>query len=204
MELFKEYNVPSIKSQTCRDFTWLVYIDELTPSEHIQMIDKACECCKDVYEIVVGEWGNKSVTIDWLKLDGVPDWLITTRFDNDDCMKSTLVETVQNFFNEHQRNEVINFRVNYKIDHRNGFGRRWEAAAPNSFISLIEPIADINKIKLVNSDSHSNAKALAKVFNVETTPMFGMVVHGMNKVNKMNRVKGDPVTIENIKKEFWG
>jgi len=204
MDLFKEYTVPSIKSQTCRDFTWLVYIDEHTPDDHRQMIEDACKPCFDIYEIVIGEWGTKSIVIDWLQKNGVPEWLITTRFDNDDCMKSTLVETIQNYFNEHQRAEVINFRVNYKIDHINGFGKIWEAAAPNSFISLIEPVTDINKIKLVNSDSHSNAKALAKVFNVETAPMFGMVVHSMNKCNKMVRVKRDPVTIENIKKEFWG
>ena len=205
IDFFKEYTVPSIESQTCRDFKWLVYVDDQTPTDHMEMIIEACSPCSDVYEIIIGEWGTKSIMIDWLMANGgLPDWLITTRFDNDDCMKSTLVETVQNYFNEHQRNEVINFRANYKIDHIKGFGRIWRANAPNSFISLIEPATDVNKIKIVNSIDHGRAKTLAEVFTVDTTPMFGMVVHGRNMANKMNNVIGNPVTIEDIKKEFWG
>ena len=63
-----------------------------------------------------------------------------------------------------------------------------------------------NKLKCVNyTPAHSSMENVSQVFNIENKlPVFGMVVHEMNKSNEMNRTNNDLYTLDDVKKEFWG
>jgi DNA gyrase/topoisomerase IV subunit A len=79
--LFFEYTVPSMARQTCKDFEWVLQIDERTPSEIQQMIGK-------YGTLTTLEWSE------WVKSVEC-DKLITTRLDNDDYVERNFIEVIQ-------------------------------------------------------------------------------------------------------------
>ena len=81
MWLFMEFTVPSMARQTCKDFEWVLQIDERTPMEIQQMIGKY----GTLTSLHWAEW-VKSVKC---------DKLITTRLDNDDYVERNFIEVIQ-------------------------------------------------------------------------------------------------------------
>lgn len=84
INLFDKYTLPSIMKQTCKDFTWLLSFSQKTPQNVINKY-KNLRNIRVIYEYPV----------DYLRKTYKKDWLLTTRFDNDDILLPGFVEKVQ-------------------------------------------------------------------------------------------------------------
>ncbi len=51
--LFEKYCLPSIKSQTCQDFEWIVLFDSKTPDSFKERIDRYQKECQQLIPIFV-------------------------------------------------------------------------------------------------------------------------------------------------------
>lgn len=102
VELFREFCLPSIKNQTCKVFTWLIYFDADTPQEFNVFLNELNSfpfikiCYSKGYEDF-----NLRYTEEVKKRVGESvKWIITTRMDNDDCLHKDAIKTIQNNFVE--------------------------------------------------------------------------------------------------------
>ena len=168
--LFDNITLPSIQAQTCQDFTWVLAFDELTPISVISEFD-CLERVKIIYE-------QPHI---WLRKQKIEtDWLITSRFDNDDYYLPEFVETIQGEFSE--RLEIIDIKyMQKKINNDRLFDtRRRRCNSP--FISLVEPWMEVktamDKKHTVMPDSYPSRK-IDKVLAY-------MIIHEMNVINKID------------------
>lgn len=127
VELFERYCLPSVMKQTCQDFTWVIAFDPKTESRYIEQYDyfPFVQVCFEQPHL-------------WLKRrPSEADWLITSRFDNDDQYRPEFVKRVQQAF-DHET-EVID--IDYDVmDSHSGKRYRSMRIRPNSpFLSLVEP-----------------------------------------------------------------
>ncbi len=104
MWLFETYCLPSVLGQTCRDFLWILLVDEDTPVVYREKIKKYRALCPQIRIVAVKEefafrFANvfRQVVQADLKNNGWSggDLCLTTYLDNDDCIAKTFVETVQ-------------------------------------------------------------------------------------------------------------
>jgi len=89
LRLFTALTLPSMRSQTCQNFTWLVLLDRHTPERDIRTLESVGYPNMQLVYPVPGR--SK-----WLQ--GIPPGdcdLITTRIDNDDAFRRDMVQTVQ-------------------------------------------------------------------------------------------------------------
>ena len=84
INLFERYCLPSIMAQTCQDFTWVLAFSNKTPAD----ITRRYRNLKNIQ--VIFEYPAT-----WLRNNYEGEWLLTTRFDNDDILLPDFVEKVQ-------------------------------------------------------------------------------------------------------------
>ncbi len=119
LELFDKYCVPSVMSQSNKNFTWLVVFDPKTPSKFRERIERyrddgvlvplyAKSRCRDEARVVASVFSGKLLRFlhfeaalpaaqDYVtrRLDKWTEYIITTRLDNDDAIHSDFVRRVQ-------------------------------------------------------------------------------------------------------------
>jgi hypothetical protein len=169
IRLFNQYCLPSIKSQTCQDFTWILAFDGLTKLSifnEIELPDNAITCVTQPH-LYLRECVKEA------------DWIITSRFDNDDYYEPDFVEVVQKSFRFER--EVID--IDYKVvDEKTGkfyTSNRWRANSP--FLSLCEPWENI-----VTAMGHPHSE-MPNYYPAEKLPGCHavQVIHGGNVCNKI-------------------
>jgi hypothetical protein len=98
--LFERYCFPSVMSQTCRNFRWILFLDRDTP---LAIKHKMVVCCAKsdrltpVY-LSYEDGVNFDARLWSFVQDHVVDdkrYLLTTRLDNDDALARHFVETIQ-------------------------------------------------------------------------------------------------------------
>ena len=127
IKLFNEYCAPSVKSQTCQDFTWIIAFDPETPGKlmnRIEFVENTFITMTQPH-LFLREQKPES------------DWLITSRFDNDDIYKPEFVESIQNEFRE--RREIID--IDYLGWHKEAdrYYSSGRVRANSPFLSVCEP-----------------------------------------------------------------
>jgi len=126
MELFQMYCLPSIKAQTCQEFTWLLACDPATPKKYLKYL----EPFQIIYE---------QPHLYLRKLKPQSDWIITSRLDNDDMLLPDYVSRIQAQFDKTIKLVDVQYQALSK-----GQLYTSERTRPNSpFISLIEPWGEI-------------------------------------------------------------
>jgi hypothetical protein len=144
IEIFRAFCLPSIKNQNNKNFLWLIYFDKETPTEFYDLI----EYLKDIPFILPyftsGFAGfNYQYLIDIKNLVGDANWVITSRFDNDDCLDKNAIEIIQRNFRESDE-FLISLASGYTLDIKdNSLSHYYYSMSP--FISLIE---NVNKLTL--------------------------------------------------------
>ena len=178
-ELFDAFCYPSVRGQTADNFVWIVFFDDQTPEEFRQRIERYAQW--PVFRPVFLPWPPESVNaIVQEHLDDEPQYLITTRLDNDDAICKDFLERVQQQFDQ-QRRQAINFESGYIWKD----GRIYLCRDRSSpFASLIERY---DEFRTVWCRPHLFLNDVAPVRQITGEPAWIQVVH---RDNVHNRVRG--------------
>jgi len=204
LKLFEEYCLPSVINQTTHSFKWLLYFDKSSPSHIIEQIKKITTPY-DFIHIMYAEGYEDFINqylID-LKELAISDWIIQTRFDNDDILHESALETIQSLLN-FQHNSFINLSSGYTFEKSTKYlSHYYYSMGP--FLTLIEnKHQNLKGIYLVNHWQWPGMKLqlFKEIFKRLTLindnisfyvkkPMWIQFIHEKNMHNSANR--GIPV-----------
>lgn len=179
-QLFEKFCLPSIKSQTCENFTWCVLFSKKTPDWARKRIAENQESFPfhAYFTEMFGPngWGEIATSF----LDTQPTLLITTNLDSDDALSNDFVERIQFIVRSHDFNE------RYAINFLNGYVRSdkyiFEHAHPtNAFSTLVE--FSENSLTTTCGIIHMDIKRYVNVIQELGPAAWMQVVHGNNVSN---------------------
>jgi len=180
--LFERYCLPSILAQTEQNFSWIVYFDSATPEPYAERARALASRRPGIFPIFC-ETLPMSLEREIVRkvVSEQPQWLLTTRLDNDDGLHADFVATVQRAqrFGEA---EVLNCPIGVILRGDRAYRRR---DMSNAFISLSEPFADFQTVFSIIR--HLNARDFYPVRQMARSPMWLQVIHANNI---SNRVRG--------------
>jgi len=174
-KLFDRFTFPSVKAQLNQDFKWLVFFDAGTDKSWIEPYLE--------YENFIPVFVETS--LDRRRafeehLDGIPEFLIMTRLDNDDAIREDFIARVQGEFRR-QETEFINLARGYVWnDVRQDLYAAQVSASP--FISMIQKYKGWRSIYGVQ---HKQACTWGHVKEIAEDPAWLIVVHGRNRLNRV-------------------
>lgn len=162
LQLFETYTLPSVKGQTCQDFTWVLLVDRDTPVDYRERMKAYREQCPQMVFIAVGkryaaEFARifEEVVNEQLKEKDAHagDLCLTTYLDNDDCLHKDYIQSVHSLLNSPQstppiakdndRGAFITFDYGLQYYTELGIATRIKYSN-NHFITLAEPLIPSN------------------------------------------------------------
>lgn len=197
--LFETYCLPSVKAQTCKNFTWLCLFDDQTPSEYRMMIDTFVKDCPQMMPIYYSEAETaelfRSLRNTIMGLAGPDvDYIVTTNLDNDDSLSIRMVDILQSKLDLGSDKEVYSFVYGYQYFVNMNFVLKMKYPN-NHFLTLVE--RNDGNIETIISFRHARVgKHLNISYIDDAKGMWLEIVHGGNLSNNLNinsHVKNVPV-----------
>lgn len=203
-ELLRRYVVPSLRNQTCQDFTWVLTGPagtetlDLTGIDHL-VLDLPAPDDFDRTTYLMQELVSKLAA----DLDkGTP--VVSTRLDNDDMLLPTYVEDVQARVADLGRVPLLLDAPGFRVDLR--FGKVYRDTfyaprnVPSPFISLLErKVARRCRVASAFYDQHSYMRHHFP-FEHLSRPGWVQLIHGSNKVmsrpEEQVAARGDLLPVE--------
>lgn len=177
LDLFEGYCLPSVKAQTDRDFTWLVFLDHLSPAWFRGCIE---ELARDAFVPVYVEGAFTAETVSSaIRERSEAPYVLTTRLDNDDAIARDFIGAIQQCF-DGQDFEFINLVNGAQYAAGKAYLRPY---TKNPFLTLIEKAVEAPP-STVFVEHHYRVDERGPVRNVRTShPMWLQVIHGGNVLN---------------------
>lgn len=189
-DLFQRFCFPSVRGQSCQDFTWLVLFDEQTPKLY-QRVIAAYAAYANFLPLFCGPHDTvlPQAVAKMRELAPEAEWLLTTRLDNDDALAKDFVRCLHEVARSADavRPEpggpvYINFPMGLQY-HEN---RVYDFAdLTNAFVSLLEPAESAQTVFWVD---HPAIYDKAPVIQAKAKPMWLQNVHGTNVYNYLRGV----------------
>jgi len=189
-ELFEKFCYPSIYGQSNQNFKWVVYFDSQTPQFFKDKISEyaAWKNFVPVYlDDALTEELNKRAILK--SLSECPEYLITTRLDNDDALCKSYTDMVQKNFAS-QNLEFISF-VNGHVLHVDGRLYSFNYLN-NPFVSLIEKINSPNTSgfrTVLCGVPHTELSEVGSMKKVKSDVSWLQVIHSSNVSNRVRGVR---------------
>lgn len=181
--IFEKYTIPSIESQTNKNFTWIVLFSEDTPESYKERIRDIKEKLKNFCPIMVdsSEVINSKLARKFkFERTGI---LVTSRLDNDDALSVDYVEAIQNNILNNGKTELLIFPDGIQYDMNRRIMTRYNFKN-NHFSTLVcdEP----DKFRTILGYNHMDIVNYFEVrFLFREEPMWLEIVHGGNIINRM-------------------
>lgn len=191
IRLFEAYTYPSLKAQTNRDFTWLIFLDVDTSSvykDFFQKLHFEFPNCIPVY-ISPTSWEELYLVVDPILrgyIDIKDEYIITTNIDNDDSFHEDMIANIQSAFLEHKIESLYRFVYGYQYFENKRLLMKMRYPH-NHFLTLVSKTSS-DPIKPVTHYNHAGAHRVLPFVDIKTYPMWMEIVHGTN-VNNSLRVK---------------
>ena len=200
-DIFQRFCFPSVRAQTCQDFTWLVLFDEQTPDRFRRIID-AYGAQPNFVPLFCGSYDTVLPTAKTKMRELAPDapWLLTTRLDNDDGLARNFVRCLRGVADGLAPEQLAPSDTLF-INFPNGLQYHEGAVydfsdATNAFVSLMERPEDPHTVFWVD---HPSIEGVAPVIQAETRPLWLQHVHG---TNVYNHVRGQLTQDRNPLRDF--
>lgn len=186
-DLFERYCLPSILAQSEQRFSWIIFFDSATPEPFAERARALAALRPGIFPVFCDRLPLPVVkqTIRDI-LPEPPEWLLTTRFDNDDGLHVDFVASLQ-ASQRFTRTEFLNCPAGIILQGERAYLQRHPS---NAFISLSEPFSDFGTIFSINR--HVYASDTHPVRQVDPSPKWLQVVHDSNI---SNRVRGWRVSL---------
>jgi len=178
LELFGKYTVPAVESQSCQEFTWLVFIHKDTKDEWKEKfrnkVDNLIEVTKD-----------KDIKH---HIDRCDQDIITTNLDSDDSISIDYLSEIQSFYYKNKKDLKIPSVISYYSGFLLSETRQLIAIQVhiyNPFISLVESGKDIKTVSFYKHNSIENC--IPALYKVSDKGMWMSVCHDKNIVNRLRK-----------------
>lgn len=184
--LFERYCLPSIITQTCQEFEWIVLFDSTTPKRYKNRIIDIQKRCPQLIPVFINpESGKYFVQIfrDEVVKRQKGNRTLTTYLDNDDALNLRFVEDIQRRVAALPNGTFVNYidgyqyYTDYKYMMRIHYPR-------NHFMSVVEK-ADNAVRTIYGYGSHYYIEKIegVRIENVKNQPMWCEVIHEKNMGN---------------------
>ncbi|WP_299368588.1 glycosyltransferase [Winogradskyella sp.] len=179
-DLFLNFCVPSVMSQTNTNFEWLVFFDTSTKDEFRTVIKNVEQELTNFKPFFVDGMDAFLPSIKSYINSCSEDYIITSRLDNDDCLGQHYINSVQKKFNG-QDFMAIDYIKGYTLQILPEVKLGFKLHQYNPFTSLIE----INKDpKTIWSIPHNHWKYESNILQIKDESIWTSIIHEENKVNK--------------------
>jgi hypothetical protein len=178
--LFEQYCLPSVAGQEHAEFQWLVFFDDASPAWFKERIASFEPLVKAVY--IEGPATDEVIARRVMETGLVSaPYLITTRLDNDDAISRDHLASVQNAFQQQDR-EFITFPFGLQSFHGHLYNVYWPS---NPFLSLVEKVNDGAKVTTVLCVAHDHVSGANKLRKLLRTSQWLQVLHDSNLANTL-------------------
>ena len=185
-KLFKRWTLPSVQSQSCKQFRWLCFFDEETPQEYLQ------EAESWNMEIILVPYTIQSYSGAIIYAPAIADrvtseWVATTRLDNDDMIAWDFVERVQQ--NLRETEEWLTFPTGAAGTTDMSYGAR--QVVNNTFLTRVASVVETTTkcVPTVYEISHVKvATSLVPVREIASPVLWCVVVHTRNMNNNIRLI----------------
>lgn len=192
-ELFETYCLPSMAAQQVKDFEWLIYFDEQTPTLFRERI-LAAQAFVPFHAVFVGSFHASLAAQDVAaRLDDTVSRVLTTRLDNDDAVSNDFLARIRDAASKLPNGTMLNFREGVALRKGRLYSARDES---NPFTSLIEQAVGAQTIWAA---PHTELVTRFPTHQIVTDPCWLQVVHDENVAN---RIKGKRLADEGVLKRF--
>lgn len=206
--LFEKYCLPSIKSQTCQDFEWIVLFDSSTPDvfkDKIKYYQKECLQFIPVFvEPMKGRYFAEIFRMEVVKRLYAKR-VLTTYLDNDDALNVRFVEDLQNRATVNSDGVFFYYDEGYQYYTEGQYVMRIHYPR-NHFVSVVEE-GNSSRVKGIygyGSHFYINKIEGVKIEHVKSLPMWCEVVHERNIVNDAYFLKARMMRDEFLLKASFG
>jgi len=179
-ELFENYCFPSVMNQSNTNFEWWVFFDFETPKPFLDRINLLKKKFDKFIPIFIDGMDSFLPTIQKRLSSCDSSFIITSRLDNDDCIRKDFVEKVQSKFN-FQEFMAFDFVDGFTIQIQTKVNIGYRCHVYNPFITLIEKN---DEAKSVWSRAHSDWKREGRIKRVRNERIWMSLIHQDNKVNE--------------------
>ncbi|GAB2456330.1 glycosyltransferase [Xylanimonas ulmi] len=180
VELFETYCLPSMRAQTDRDFTWIVYIDPASPPWFMEWVERTAPgAFTALRREAVGP--AEMVADIAAVLGSPPDHLLTTNLDNDDAVAVDFVARLRAAGASQTGRAALYLENGLILQGAQLFARRDRS---NAFCSVVEPWQGAMTCW---ADWHNRLDVHMPAVRVSGAPGWLQVVH---RTNVSNRVRG--------------
>jgi hypothetical protein len=177
-ELLETYTLPSIKSQTVKDFEFVLLAHTSTPVEFKKRLES-------YGTVVYGRLPPRELIPEYVKSHTDTPWVITSNLDSDDAISVDFVETLHR--EAVQNTEFLNFPRGFKYDVSSNkfYG---VMSRKNPYGSFVEKTCNVKGIHAV---VHGKYDEYATIRQIGQGGYWIQVCHGNNLMNRAVRRNKD-------------
>ncbi|BAO74519.1 glycosyltransferase [Winogradskyella sp. PG-2] len=198
ISLFENFCLPSVASQTNKEFCWLLFFDSTTDNdfkETFQLLLKPYPHFKAFF--IDGMDAFHSSIKSYIDEDAKDtSYIITSRIDNDDCIHKDYIKTIQLQF-QSQDFMAIDILKGYSLQVSPDIMLGKKEHIFNPFISLIEKN---ESPKTVWFSDHNMWKKESRRIEIANKRLWMSIIHEKNKVNEFDGY--DNVNWDKVKSDF--
>src|SRR5699024_7392503 len=184
-DLFLKYTVPSVNSQTRKEFEWLVLFSDQTPTHYRKEIEEIKNRCPHLSPIFLNSKINyKEFVTKYIKskLDNKTP-MNTTRLDNDDAIRNDFIQKIQKSVETlEEKDQVLIFPDGFQYEEKTGAIANY-CFPENHFSTLICYGEEVNTILDYNHMEIS--KLYPTIFLEKSKAMWIEVIHDNNLLNRI-------------------
>jgi len=193
-KLFFTYCMPSVKDQSCKDFTWLIFFNRALKNNYQKEIEKAERDVPQIEFIYVASDEDHLILLkNYVRTRVKSKFLISSRLDNDDIICQNYIEELQKKYHAlagtelpYLMNAGTGYQVEVKWPYRIGLvkGRTY-----SSFITLVCSSREKSDIITILDHQHQEWENKAEYFELNHKPAWIQVIHEKNLANRITTLR---------------
>ena len=206
--VFEKCCLPSLRNQTCQEFTWIVLFDSKTPEPYKVKIEEFKKICPQMVPIFV-EPHNGRYFAEIFRKEIVKRMdakrIVSTYLDNDDALHLRFVEDLQQRALTVSECTFIRYNDGYQLytDHQYVMQIHYPR---NHFVSVVEngDPATIKGIFGYGGHYHIEDIRGVKIESITNRPMWCEVIHDKNMINDAYFIGAKMVRDQNLLSSVFG